>query len=286
MYINSFTGDIVDEHIIEALGRTRVVVRDGKVVEVGEPKINYCPIFDKNRGIKEITSEAVRKNIEFRIKDFGMCTPERKLRMKDFLSFGVSETLSTLLDENMIDCAVIVSEGCGTVILADPEFIQGMAGRISAFISTTPITTIIETIGPENVLNPETAEINQIKGVLKAIDMGYRNIAVSVVLPEDAKKLRGIEKEKEDVNIYIFAAHVTEMSEEDAKAMFNTADVITSCASKYINEVGKDREIFKVGASVPIFGPTEAGEKFLKTRLEKIGGLKDKPNAKIPDPLI
>jgi putative methanogenesis marker protein 8 len=276
----------MDEHITEALGRTRVVVRDGKVVEVGEPKINYCPIFDKNRGIKEITSEAVRKNIEFRIKDFGMCTPERKLRMKDFLSFGVSETLSTLLDENMIDCAVIVSEGCGTVILTDPEFVQGMAGRISAFISTTPITQIIETIGPENVLNPETAEINQIKGVSKAIDMGYRNIAVSVVSSEDAKKLRAIEKEKENVNIYIFAAHVTEMSEEDAKTLFDTADVITSCASRYINEVGRDREVFKVGASVPIFGATEAGEKFLKTRLEKIGGLKDKPHAKIPDPLI
>ena len=276
----------MDEHIIEALGRTRVVVRDGKVVEVGEPKINYCPIFDKNRGIKEITSEAVRKNIEFRIKDFGMCTPERKLRMKDFLSFGVSETLSTLLDEKMIDCAVIVSEGCGTVILTDPEFVQGMAGRISAFISTTPITKIMETIGPENVLDPETAEINQIKGVLKAIDMGYRNIAVSVVSPEDAKKLRGIEKDNENVNIYIFAAHVTEMSEEDAKTLFDTADVITSCASKYINEVGNEREVFKVGASVPIFGATEAGEKFLKTRLEKIGGLKDKPKAKIPDPLI
>ena len=276
----------MDEHIIEALGRTRVVVREGKVVEVGEPKINYCPIFDKNRGIKEITSEAVRKNIEFRIKDFGMCTSERKLRMKDFLSFGVSETLSTLLDENMIDCAVIVSEGCGTVILTDPEFVQGMAGRISAFISTTPITQIIETIGPENVFDPETAEINQIKGVLKAIDTGYRNIAVSVVSAEDAKKLRGIEKDNEDVNIYIFAAHVTEMSEEDAKVLFDTADIITSCASKYINEVGKDREVFKVGTSVPIFGPTESGEKFLKTRLEKIGGLKNKPNAKIPDPLI
>ena len=276
----------MDEHIIEALGRTRVVVRDGKVVEVGEPKINYCPIFDKNRGIKEITSEAVQKNIEFRIKDFGMCTPERKLRMKDFLSFGVSETLSTLLDEDLIDCAVIVSEGCGTVILEDPEFVQGMAGRISAFISTTPITKIIETIGPENVLKPETAEINQIKGVLKAIDMGYRNIAVSVVLPEDAKKLRGIEKDNEDVNIYIFAAHVTEISKEDAKVLFDTADVITSCASKYINEVGNEREVFKVGASVPIFGATEAGEKFLKTRLEKIGGLKDKPHAKIPDPII
>ncbi|MCE7698369.1 MAG: DUF2099 family protein [Methanobacterium paludis] len=27
-------------------------MREGKVVEVGEPKINYCPLFDKHRGIK------------------------------------------------------------------------------------------------------------------------------------------------------------------------------------------------------------------------------------------
>ncbi|HML04396.1 MAG TPA: DUF2099 family protein, partial [Methanobacterium sp.] len=55
----------MDEHVIEALGKTRIVVRNGKVVEVGEPKINYCPLFDKYRGIKEITSEAAKENIEF-----------------------------------------------------------------------------------------------------------------------------------------------------------------------------------------------------------------------------
>lgn len=276
----------MDEHVIEALGKARVVVKNGKVVEVGEPKINYCPLFDKYRGIKELTPEAIKENIEFRIHDFGMCTPERKLRMKDFLSFGVSETLSTLLDEDIIDCAVIVSEGCGTVIVTDPEFVQGMAGRISAFLSTSPIGEIICTLGSQNVLNPENAEINQIEGALKAIDMGYKNIAVTIISLDDAQKLREIEEEHEDVKIYIFAAHVTGMSKEDAEALFDTADVITGCASKYIRRVGEDREIFSVGASIPIYGATEAGEKFLKMRIEKIGGLKDKKDAKIPDPLI
>ncbi len=161
-----------------------------------------------------------------------------------------------------------------------------MAGRISAFLSTSPITKIIETVGPENVLNPETAEINQVKGVLKAIEMGCRNIAVSVVSPEDSKKLRDIEKEHEEVNIYIFAAHVTEMSRKKAEELFNYADVVTGCASKYVREVGEERKTFTAGASIPIYGVTEAGEKFLKRRIEKIGGLKDKPNARIPDPLI
>lgn len=276
----------MDEHVIEALGKARVVVKNGKVVEVGEPEINYCPLFDKYRGIKEFTPEAIKENIEFRIKDFGMCTPERKLRMKDFLSFGVSETLGTLLDENIIDCAVIVSEGCGTVIVEDPEFVQGMAGRISGFLSTSPITEIIDAVGPQNVLDPKTTEINQIKGALKAIDMGYKKIAVTIISPDDAKKLREIENEHEDIEIYIFAAHVTGMSKEDAEALFDTADVITSCASKYIREVGDNREVFSVGASIPIYGATKAGKSFLKRRIEKIGGLKDKPDAKLPEPLI
>lgn len=276
----------MDEHVIEALGKTKIVVRNGKVVEVGEPKINYCPLFDKYRGIKEITPEAAKENIEFRIKDFGMCTSQRKLRMKDFLSFGVSETLGTLLDEKMIDCAVIVSEGCGTVIVEDPEFVQGMAGRISAFLSTSPIEKIIVAVGPQNVLNPETAEINQIEGVLKAIRMGHKKIAVSIISADDSKKLRDIEKENEGVNIYIFAAHVSEMSKEEAEELFDYADVITGCASKYIREVGENREVFTAGASIPIYGVSEAGEKFLKRRIEKIGGLKKKKDAKIPDPLI
>jgi len=275
-----------NEHIIEALGKTRILVRNGEVVEVGESKIDYCPLFDKYRGIKEITPEAVKENIEFRIKDFGMCTPQRILKMKDFLSFGVSETLGTLLEDNMIDCAVIVSEGCGTVIITDPEMVQGMAGRISAFLSTSPIIEIIEVIGSENVLDPETAEIDQIKGVLKAIEMEYKNIAVSIINAQDAKKLRRIEKEYNDVNIYIFAAHISEMSKKDSESLFDTADVITGCASKYIREEGEKRGVFKAGASIPIFGVSEAGEKFLKRRIEKIGGLKEKKDAKIPKPLI
>ena len=44
----------MDEHVIEGLGKARVVVRNGKVAEVGDPQLNYCPIFDKHRGIKFI----------------------------------------------------------------------------------------------------------------------------------------------------------------------------------------------------------------------------------------
>lgn len=276
----------MDEHVIEALGKTKVRVKDGKVVEVGEPKIDYCPIFDKYRGIKELTPENVKDNIQFRIKDFGMCTEDRTLRMNDFLSFGVSETLRTLIEEGIIDCVVSVCEGCGTVILTEPDLVQGTGGRVSGLVSTSPIDNLIKEIGRDNVLDPENASIDQIKGTLKAIKMGYKNIAVTIVSSEDAKKLRKIESENKDIKIYIFAAHVTQLSREDAEGVFNNSDVVTGCASKYIREIGEERNLFAAGASIPIYGVTVAGKKFLKLRIDKIGGMKEKINPKIPKPLI
>ena len=276
----------MDEHVIEALGKTRIKVKDGKVVEVGEPKIDYCPIFDKYRGIKEFTPENVKENIEFRIKDFGMCTDDRTIRMKDFLSFGVSETLTTLIEEGEIDSVVSVCEGCGTVILTEPEIIQGTGGRVSGLLCTSPLSNVIKEIGSENVLDPENALIDQIKGTLKAIEMGYKKIAITIVSASDAKKLREIESQNKGVKIYIFAAHVSQISKEDAKEIFENADVVTGCASKYIREIGGEKDCFKAGDSIPIFGVTESGKRFLKMRIDKIGGLKKKKDPKIPKPLI
>ncbi len=276
----------MDEHVIEALGKARIVVREGKVVEVGEPEVEYCPLFDKYRGIKKLTGEAIKENIEFRIKDFGMCTPKRELRMKDFLSFGVSETIATLLEERIIGSAVLVCEGCGTVIVTEPELVQGIGGRISGFVSTSPITEIIDTLGRENVFDPESADIDQVNGVLKAIKMGHKKIAVSIVSSEDAVKLRAVEKENPGVHIYIFAAHVSGMSEDDAKTLIDNSDIVTGCASKNVRKIAEEMEIFSVGASIPIYGVTEDGKNFILRRIDKIGGLNDKKDAKIPKPLI
>jgi len=276
----------MDEHVIEALGKAKVKVKNGKVVEVGEPKIDYCPIFDKYRGIKKLTPKTIKENIEFRIEEFGMCTEDRTMRMQDFLSFGVSEILTTLIEEGEIDAVVSVCEGCGTVILTEPDLVQGTGGRVSGLVSTCPIDKLMEEVGRDKVLNPDNASIDQIAGTLKAIDMGYKMIAVTIVSAADALKLREIETEHEGVNIFIFVAHVTEMTEENAVTIFNNADVVTGCASKYIRQIGQEKEYFVAGDSIPIFGVTESGEHFLELRIKKIGGIKDKKDAKIPKPLI
>lgn len=276
----------MDEHVIEALGKAKIKVKNGKVVEVGEPKIDYCPIFDKYRGIKKLTPETIKENIEFRIEDFGMCTEDRTMRMHDFLSFGVSETLTTILEEGEIDAVVSVCEGCGTVILTEPELVQGTGGRVSGLVSTCPIEKLMDEVGQDKVLDPDNATIDQIAGALKAIEMGFKKIAVTIVSADDAIRLREIESENEDVTIFIFVAHVTEMSEENALTIFNHADVVTGCASKYIRNIGKEKEYFVAGDSIPIFGVTDAGKRFMELRIEKIGGMKDKKDPKIPKPLI
>ncbi|HEY3273352.1 MAG TPA: methanogenesis marker 8 protein [Methanocella sp.] len=276
----------MDEHVIEALGKARVVVRDGKVVEVGEPQIGYCPIFDKNKGIKSIDKEAIAKNIQARIDTFGMCTARRALKMTDFVSFGVSEIISTGMSKGMLDAAVLVCEGCGTLIVTDPEMVQGIGGRVSGLVRTTPIPELIDRVGREFVLDPATAKIDQVAGVRKAIAMGFGKIAVSVTSGSMAKTLREIERES-GASIYVFVVHATGISGDEAGLAYKYADVTTGCASKFLRERGSAEGYFKVGNSVPIFGVTPRGVDLIKERVKFIGKpIVSNPCARQPDRLL
>jgi hypothetical protein len=74
-------------HIMEMAGKTRVVVKDGKVVEAGEPEVKWCPLFAKLRGVQNITPEEVKKNMEIRISDLGMFT----VRLQTLILMWLSE---------------------------------------------------------------------------------------------------------------------------------------------------------------------------------------------------
>ncbi|QLH75056.1 MAG: DUF2099 family protein [Methanomassiliicoccales archaeon] len=253
-------------HVIEAMGKTRVVIVDGKVVEVGEPLIKYCPLFHKHRGIKEITPEVVRSNIEFRIRDFGMCAPHRKMRMRDFLSFGVSELLGMAVSQGMLDCAVIACDGAGTVIIDDPEMIQGIGGRISGIVETSIIPEIVNAVGAERVLDPLNGKIDMFLGALKAQAMGYRRIGVTVASALDAERIRN----ELGPSAVIFAVHTTSMSGEDARSLFEHCDVVTACASRAVREEAARHDVIKVGNKVPVYAVTDIGKELVRARLEQI----------------
>lgn len=258
-----------DKHIIEALGKAEVVIENGEITSIGEPVIEYCPIFGKYHGIEKITKEDIRKNIQYRIDDFGMCTKDRVLKMDDMLSVGISEILRSNVELGNIDCVVGACEGAGTVLITEPDMVQGIGGRVSGLVSTTPINEIIEKIGIENVLNPETAELNQIKGLQMAIERGYKNIAVTIIPSAMIHEIREYSS-NEDVNVYLFVAHTTGTTPEEAEQLFEEADIITGCASKPISDMAHIKKPYYYGESVPIFAISKMGRKFLDDRLRHV----------------
>ena len=281
---------VKDHHVIEALGKTEVVIENGEVVSVGEPLVEYCPLFDKIDNAKKLDKDYIKWNMEKRIREFGMCTKERVIKMPDMMSFGISEILKTNRELGLIDCVVGVCEGVGTLLITDPEIIQGVGGRVSALISTTPIPEVIEKVGKENVLNPDTADLDPIKGLEMAIEKGYKNIAVTILPSRTILELREYPL-PEDVNVYIFVAHTTNASDEEAEIAFKYADVITACASEKIRDYAEKEEVYYSGSKVPIFAVTEKGREFLDNRLKKIGKpltIKDYPlnRETHPHPLI
>ncbi|MBN2111162.1 MAG: DUF2099 family protein [Methanosarcinaceae archaeon] len=256
-------------HVMEILGCARVVVEDGKVVEVGDPQIRWCPIFEKARGIKEITREEVRKNMEFRIRDFGLFTADRKLDMDVFVGFGASEVMMTGLSRGLIDTTVTVCDGAGTVITNNPSLVQGMGARISGLVETEPIDAVMNGIADRGgiVLDPSNASIDPVEGVRKAAQLGYKKIAVSVVFHETARKLRELEKEL-DLELTMIAAHVTGIDADFAIGLLEHVDIVTSCASKSIRELV--RPLVQVGNAVPLFGITQRGKDLLLERAKDV----------------
>lgn len=259
-----------DKHVIEALGKAEVVIENGKITYIGEPVVDYCSIFDNGQHNGDLTKEFIKSNINKRIEEFGMCTPQRSFDVEDTMSFGTSETLKTNMINGNVDCVVGACEGVGTLLIDDADLVQGVGGRVSALISTTPIDEVINNVGRDNVLNPETAELNPLKGLEMAIERGYKNIAITIIPTEMVRDLRQYPK-PENVNIFIFVAHTTNVSQKEAEMLFDYADVISGCSSINIRETAEERKPYYAGKKVPLYAVTENGRKLLNERLEYIG---------------
>ena len=256
-------------HVMEMLGKAKVVIENGEVIEVGEPQVEWCPIFDKVRGIKKITSEEVRKNMEFRISDFGMFTDNRQLELEVFVGFGASEIMMTGLRRGVLDTTVTVCDGAGTVITNNPKLVQGMGARISGLVETEPIDGIMNGIDQNGgiVLDTSTARIDPVGGVRKAAELGYKKIAVSAIDPDMSKALRDVESEL-GVDLTIIGAHVTGVSRDDALKLLDYLDITTGCASKNVRDVIKP--LAQVGTAVPLFAITQKGKELMLERAKEV----------------
>jgi putative methanogenesis marker protein 8 len=253
---------------MECLGRSHVVIEDGKVLEVGEPEVRYCPMFKRMKGIDRLDKDSIRENIEFRISDFGMCTDDRVLEMDDVVTFGVSEIMSLALRQGNLDAVVLAADGCGTAVVTKPCLVQGLGGRISGLCETEPIPRVVEAVGRENILDPDTASIDMVAGADKAASMGYSAFAVTTPFVSDATEIRRRHGDK----AIIIGVHTTGMSAEDAAKAFDVFDIITACASRHLREErAKRSDVMLAGTKVPIFAVSEKGKRLVKAKLDQMG---------------
>jgi len=259
-----------DEHIIEAIGRCRITIRNGSVVDVGEPCISRCPLAKRFAyPVDAITREAVRANIEHRIRSFGMCTPDRDvLADRDFVLFGASELLSSAVRQGLLDCAVIACDGAGTVVAGSPELIQGIGGRMSGLIKTSPIPEVIQRIRENggDVVFPDTAVIDQVNGVFFAASRRYHRIAVTTASGKAAQEIRS-----RYPPALIFGVHLTGVTEEEAKELADACDLVAVCASHWMRELAGRKALLQAGTSIPTFALTKKGKEILLAKIGETG---------------
>jgi putative methanogenesis marker protein 8 len=248
-----------DEHVIEGIGRCRVVIRNGKVVDVGPPVIERCPLARRfAKPVDEITAEAVKANMEHRIASFGMCTEAREiLSDRDFVVFGASELASDGLRHGELDAVVLVCEGAGTLITTNPALVQGIGGRMSGLVSTSPIEPLIRRIRAAGgqVLDPATAAIDQVAGADLAFTEGFRKVAVTVARPEDAEAIR-----TNHPRALIIVVHTTGLSRVDAERIVASSDIVTACASRTVREAAGPAALVQAGTAIPVYALTERGK--------------------------
>lgn len=271
------------------MGKARVVIEDGKVVEVGRPQLSYCPLWEKMRGIKALNERVIKENIEFRIRDFGLCTANRELELEVFVGFGTSETFMTALRRGLLDAAVTVCEGAGTVVTSNPALVQGIGARLSGVITTTPVEGILKKVKAKGgeVLDPP--RIDQKAGLQMAIRLGYEIVGVTVATVEEAQKCRAISE-----HAVISGVHLTGISQKDAEAFIEIADLVTACASEPIRALAGEKALLQAGTAIPIFALTTAGKELLLERAKEIETtlllstmrLPVLPKAKQPEPTI
>lgn len=254
--------------------------------------IKYCPLMIKL--LKEVGGddseefiEAIRtENIETQTKMMcnlidnvvikgGYFDTNRPLNSCEAnVLFGASETISSAFKSDMLDAAVIVSNNLGTIITTNDTNTQGAVKRMTGLFYTSPTEEIMNEAKESKIIPvfPYSANIDQVKGVKEAIKRGYKNIAVTFAAQDNELLDQMKELEVEGVTIYKFGLCSTGINEKAAKIMLGNADIVWSCASKYVKEYIEPNAIAQVGVKIPVHIMTKRGWELVRNHLQMMNG--------------
>ncbi|MBS7637195.1 DUF2099 family protein [Candidatus Bathyarchaeota archaeon] len=252
------------EHEIYCCG-ARVRISEKGIEVLSEPRIEYCPLHEALYGTKKIDFEAVRRSVEMKITGFGFCCGNRTFNDEPIVAYGASEMMRVWLEKGLIDCAVVVCEGAGTVITSNGRLVQAIGARLTGIVKTSPIPEIIRKIKSENgiVLDEATAFIDQVGGVKKALDLGFKRLAVSVAgfQSEVISEIRKVEASAK-ADILIFSVCNTCIGKADVKHVAK-ADVVCASASKILREEIGKKALLQLGVTIPVYVLTDKGKRLV-----------------------
>jgi putative methanogenesis marker protein 8 len=253
----------------------RVRISENGIDVLSEPLITYCPLHEALYGTKKIDADAVRKTVEMKIAGFGFCCANRLFDAESVVAYGASEMMQVWLEKKLIDCAVVVCEGAGTVITANGELVQSIGARLTGIIKTSPIKEIMAHIEENGgiILDKATAQIDQVEGVKRAFNLGFKRIAVSVAgfQAKAISEIRSFEA-KTKADILVFSVCNTCVKKEDAKHIAK-ADVACASASKILRKEIGSKALLQLGVTIPVYALTEKGKNLV---LAYLAEFKDK----------
>jgi len=136
-------------------------------------------------------------------------------------------------------------------------------------IETEPIPEIINGIRARGgiVVDPDAASIDPAAGVCRAAELGYTRIAVTIIDPTTALRIRRIESEL-GTKAIIIAAHITALSRSEVQDLLDLVDIVTGCASKHVRDLVKP--LAQVGTAIPLFALTQEGKELVIERAKEI----------------
>ncbi len=260
----------VGKHEIYCCG-AKVRIENGKIEVLSDPLIEYCPLHAALYGTDKIDVEAVRRSVEMKISQFGFCSENRVFDDSMVVPYGSSEIIRVCMEKKLLDCAVTVCDGAGTVISWNPSLVQAVGARLNGILKTSPIKSTIRYIKENDgvVLDEGSAKISQAEGVLKACQLGFKRIAVTVAsfYSDEILKIRKIEREN-GIKVAIFSVCNTCASREDVEKILAGADVVCAGASRLIREVVGSKALMQLGVTIPVFVLTSLGKSLVLAYLE------------------
>ena len=280
-------------HITRMFGSYILLKQEGtnlKAVRSTPIPIKYCPLMIKLlKEVSGVSSENIIRSInsqDIKLQEKSMCDlinetvistgyfdTNRPLNSCEAnVLFGASETMASAFESGIIDAAVIVSNNLGTIITTNPFNTQGAVKRMTGLFYTTTNKNIVDTAISEKIIPvfPYTGKIDQLEGVKQAIKLGYKKIAVSVAASDNYLLKEIKELEDSDIIIYKFGLCSTGIDLNTVTIMKDNADIVWSCASKYVKEVIEPNALAQVGIKIPVHIMTERGYKIVKNHLEKL----------------